>query len=72
MAIRSLEPGLENSIHYRSQSDRAVVARTFNPSTWKAEASGSELKASLIYRASARTGSKAREKTVSKTKKVTV
>jgi hypothetical protein len=27
---------------------------TFNPSTWEAEAGGSEFKASLVYRASSR------------------
>ena len=26
-----------------------VVAQTFNPSTWEAEAGGSEFKASLVY-----------------------
>ena len=33
----------------------ATVARAFNPSTREAEAGSSELKASLVYRASART-----------------
>jgi len=33
-----------------------VVAHTFNPSTWEAEAGGSlEFKASLVYRVSSRT-----------------
>ena len=41
----------------------AGVAHVFNPSTREAEAGGSlEFEASLIYRASSRTGSKTKEK----------
>ena len=31
-----------------------MVAHTFSPSTWEAEAGGSELEASLVYRANTR------------------
>ena len=41
----------------------AVVAHTFNPSTWRQrQADLCEFEASLVYRASSRTGSKATEK----------
>ena len=55
---------------------RAVVAHAFNPSTWEAEAGGSEFEASLVYRVSSRTArviqrNPVSKKTKTKTKKQT-
>jgi hypothetical protein len=51
----------------------AVVAHTFNPSTWEAEAGGFlEFKASLVYRVSSRTARATRRNPVSKGKKKTL
>jgi hypothetical protein len=47
----------------------AVVAHTFNPSTWEAEAGGSlKIEASLFYRVSSRTVRAIQRNTVSKKK----
>jgi hypothetical protein len=45
---------------------RAVVAHTFNPSTWEAS---SEFKASLVYRVSSRTATAIQRNPVLKTRK---
>jgi hypothetical protein len=45
-----------------------VVAQTFNPSTREAEAGGSELEASLVYRVSFRTARATQRNPVSKNK----
>ena len=47
-----------------------MVAHTFNPSTWEAEAGGSlEFKASLVYRVSCRAARTTQRNPVSKNKK---
>ena len=46
-----------------------MAAHTFNPSTWEAEAGGSEFKASLVYRVSSRTGQATQRNLVSQKKK---
>jgi hypothetical protein len=47
-----------------------VVAHTFNPSTWEAEAGRySEFKANLVYRVSSRTARAAQRNPVSKNQK---
>jgi hypothetical protein len=43
-----------------------VVAHTFNPSTWEAEAGGFEFEASLVYKVSSRTARVTQRNPVSK------
>lgn len=43
-----------------------VEAHVFNPSSWEAEAGGSEIKVSLLYRASPRTSTATQKNPVSK------
>jgi hypothetical protein len=48
-----------------------MVAHLFNPSTWEAEAGGSEFEARLVYRVSSRTARATRRNPVSeKTPKI--
>ena len=44
------------------------MAYTFNPSTWEAEAEGSQFEASLVYRSNSRTASATQRNPVSKNK----
>ena len=46
-----------------------MVAHAFNPSTWEAEAGGSEFEASLVYRVSSRTARATQRNPVSKNRK---
>jgi hypothetical protein len=50
----------------KNNFSRAVVAHGFNPSTWEAEAGGSEFEASLVYRVSSRTARVIQRNPVSK------
>ena len=54
-----------NIVHYKAL--KVVVAHTFSPSTWEAEADGSlEFKASLVYRVSCRAARTTQRNPVSK------
>jgi hypothetical protein len=46
-----------------------MVAHTFNPSTWEAEADGFEFEASLVYKVSSRTAGAIQRNPVSKNQK---
>ena len=51
MEEETVLPQLKNTTQHEGP---AVVDHTFNPSTWEAEAGGSELETSLVHRVSSR------------------